>query len=126
MIFTKLLQKFVAAITLTLIGYRLKSLSQQSLSSSKNLPNVTKKTNFYFVHVVESDDFMPLAITRYTSYDDNDKVLNVEQVIYENDLFYLETEVAVALQHGVDVSLMTCEPFSNFPSIEKLIEQAHG
>ena len=87
---------------------------------------MTKKTNFYFVHVAKSDDVMPLAITRYTSYDDNDKVLNVEQVIYENDLFYLETEVAVALQHGVDVSLMTCEPFSNFPSIEKLIQEAHG
>ena len=120
------MQKFVAAITLTLIGYRLKSLSQQSLSSSKSLPNVTKKTNFYFVHVAESDNLMPLAITRYTSYDDNDKVLNVEQVIYESDIFYLETEVAIALQHGVDVSLMTCEPFSNFPSIEKLIQEAHG
>ncbi len=69
---------------------------------------------------------MPLAITRYTSYDENDKVLNVEQVIYENDLFYLETEVAVALQRGVDVSLMTCEPFSNFPSIEKLINEVYG
>tara|TARA_B100001094_G_scaffold284582_1_gene298166 strand:+ start:1558 stop:1821 length:264 start_codon:yes stop_codon:yes gene_type:complete len=87
---------------------------------------VTKSTNFYFVHVAESDDFMPLAITRYTSYDENDKVLNVEQVIYENDLFYLETEVAVALQRGVDVSLMTCEPFSNFPSIEKLINEVYG
>ena len=87
---------------------------------------MTKKTNFYFVHVAESDDLMPLAITRYTKYDHNDKVLNVEQVIYENDLFYVEAEVAVALQCGVDVSLMTCEPFSHFPSIEKLIEQAHG
>ena len=125
MIFTRLLQKFVAAITLILIGYRLKSLSQQFLSSSKNLPNVTKKTNFYFVHVATNDDLMPLAITRYTSYDDNDKVLNVEQVIYENDLFYLETEVTIALQHGIDVSLMTCQPFTHFKSIEKLIVEAH-
>ena len=69
---------------------------------------------------------MPLAITRYTSYDGNDKVLNVEQVIYESDLFYLEAEVTIALQHGIDVSLMTSQPFSYFSSIEKLIQETHG
>lgn len=69
---------------------------------------------------------MPLAITRYTAYDDEDKVLAVEQVTYENDSDYLETEISAALQCGVDVSILTPEPLTNFPFLEKLVTRGRA
>jgi len=64
---------------------------------------------------------MPLAIARYTRYDKNDKLVAVEQVTYENDLYYFETEASVALQCGVDVSILTCQPLSAFPTLQRMV-----
>jgi|TARA_B100000073_G_C23555201_1_gene501776 hypothetical protein len=83
---------------------------------------VPKAINFHFCHVVENDDSMPLAIARYTCYDKNDKPLAVEQVTYENDLYYFETEASAALQSGVDVSILTCQPLSAFPTLKKIAD----
>lgn len=80
---------------------------------------MSAQVNLQFCHI--NDQNMPLAITRYTAYDDQDKPLAVEQVTYENDLHYLETEVIAALQCGVDVSILTPEPLNTFPTLEKLV-----
>jgi hypothetical protein len=85
---------------------------------------VTSQVNFHFCQI--KDENMPLAITRYTAYDDEDKVLAVEQVTYENDTDYLETEVSAALQCGVDVSILTQEPLTNFPFLEKLVTRGRS
>lgn len=85
---------------------------------------MSNQVNFHFCHI--NDQNMPLAITRYTAYDDEDKVLAVEQVTYENDSDYLETEISAALQCGVDVSILTPEPLTNFPFLEKLVTRGRA
>jgi hypothetical protein len=77
------------------------------------------KVSFHFCHI--RDKNMPLAITRYTAYDDEDKVIAVEQVTYESNSDYLETEITAALECGIDVSVLTAEPLQNFPFLQKLV-----
>jgi|TARA_R100001460_G_scaffold59106_1_gene98910 hypothetical protein len=83
---------------------------------------VPETINLHFCHVVENDDLMPLAIARYTCYDKDDKPVAVEQVTYENDLYYFETEASAALQCGVDVSILTCQPLSAFPTLQRIAD----
>jgi len=80
---------------------------------------VTTKVSFHFCHI--RDENMPLAIARYTAYDDEDKVIAVEQVTYESNSDYLETEITAALECGIDVSVLTAEPLQNFPFLQKLV-----
>jgi len=56
------------------------------------------------VYYCQSDDSsLPLAITRYTSYDQEEKVLCVEQVVYEEDINYFQEQITAAL----NVALMS-------------------
>mgnify|MGYP001177629622 FL=1 len=48
----------------------------------------------------------PLASVRYTKYDDLDRVVDVEQVDYE-DTQYFHSEVLQAIQLGIDVLIYT-------------------
>lgn len=75
------------------------------------------------VYYCQSDDAsLPLAITRYTSYDQEEKVLCVEQVIYEESVTYFEEQITAALECGVDVSILSAHPTSKFPVLTALIE----
>jgi len=81
---------------------------------------VNKLVNVYYCQ--SDDDSLPLAITRYTSYDQEEKVLCVEQVIYENDVTYFQEQITAALECGVDVSILSAYPTSKFPVLTALIE----
>ena len=49
----------------------------------------------------------PLASVRYTKYDDLNRVIDVDQVDYE-DKNYFHSEVLQAITCGVDVLIYTC------------------
>lgn len=75
------------------------------------------------VYYCQSDDSsLPLAITRYTSYDQEEKVLCVEQVVYEEDAIYFQEQITAALECGVDVSILSAHPTSKFPVLTALIK----
>lgn len=76
--------------------------------------------NVYYCQ--SNDSSLPLAITRYTSYDQEEKVLCVEQVIYEEDINHFQGQITAALECGVDVSILSAHPTSKFPVLTALIE----
>tara|TARA_R100000329_G_scaffold149548_1_gene140405 strand:+ start:291 stop:491 length:201 start_codon:yes stop_codon:yes gene_type:complete len=65
---------------------------------------------------------MPLAIVRFTAYDDNDNLLAVEQVTYENNLDYFQSEVSAAIDCGIDVCILTPYQLSTFKWLAKVVE----
>ncbi len=66
------------------------------------------------------DDDLPLAITRFTAYDLENKPLSVEQVTYESNPDYLERQVIDALHCNVEVSILTAAPISHFKRLNYL------
>jgi hypothetical protein len=85
---------------------------------------VPQKINLYYCQVEDSDNHFPLAIARYTAYDDEHKPMSVEQVTYENDPNYFQAQVSAALLCGVDVSVITASPMEDFAWINQLSQQA--
>ena len=83
-----------------------------------------QKINLYYCQVDNDDDCFPLAIARFTSYDEEHKPLSVEQVTYETDPYYFQAQVSAALSCGVDVSVITTSPMEDFVWIKKLSQQA--
>ena len=65
---------------------------------------------------------MPMAIVRFTAYDDDEKILAVEQVIYENNTDYFQSEVSAALDCGIDISIISPYELTNFKWLHKLVE----
>lgn len=65
---------------------------------------------------------MPLAIVRFTSYDDDGAISAVSQVTYENNSDYFQSEVSVALECGIDVSILTPSPLADFKALHTLVE----
>ena len=61
----------------------------------------------------------PLASVRYTKYDDLNRVIDVDQVDYE-DKNYFHSEVLQAIACGVDVLIYTC---LDSMSLQKKIEK---
>ena len=61
-----------------------------------------------------ADEHCPLAITRFTSFDQDDKPLSVEQVTYESNMDYMERQVINALSCNVEVSILTATPIHEF------------
>ena len=61
----------------------------------------------------------PLASVRYTKYDDLNRVIDVDQVDYE-DKTYFHSEVLQAITCGVDVLIYTC---LDGMSLQKKIEK---
>jgi len=65
-----------------------------------------------------------IAIVRFTTADDHDRVLDVEEVIYADtpeDYCKLETDVPQALAHGIDVLLTTHLEPEDLPAINAFI-----
>ena len=120
MFFIRLLTRFVTRLATFLREARLKTLSQPVSSSSSHWKPVNKLVNVYYCQ--SDDSSLPLAITRYTSYDQEEKVLCVEQVVYEDDDIYFQEQITAALECGVDVSILSAHPTSRFPVLTALIE----
>ena len=56
----------------------------------------TKNVHLHYCQI--ADEHCPLAITRFTSFDMDDKPLAVEQVTYESNMDYMERQVINALR----------------------------
>ena len=83
-------------------------------------------TNVKFIYckIGQSTDDGALALARFTSYDDHSRVLAVEQVTYQDSMRGFrdfETQVAAALDCGIDVAVMTPYDLDYFPTIESLV-----
>jgi hypothetical protein len=85
---------------------------------------VPQKINLYYCQVDDDDDHFPLAIARFTAYDEDHKPLSVEQVTYESDPNYFQAQVSAALSCGVDVSVITASPMEDFAWINRLAKHA--
>jgi len=85
---------------------------------------VQQKINFYYCQVEDEDNHFPLAIARFTAYDDDHRPLSVEQVTYESNPHYFQEQVSAALSCGVDVSIITATPMEDFAWISKLARYA--
>ena len=72
----------------------------------------TKNVQLHYCQI--ADEHCPLAITRFTSFDLDDKPLSVEQVTYESDIDYMERQVINALSCNVEVSILTATPIYEF------------
>ena len=83
-----------------------------------------QKINLYYCQVDDYDNHFPLAIARFTAYDEDHKPLSVEQVTYESDPNYFQAQVSAALSCGVDVSVITASPMEDFAWIKQLSQQA--
>ena len=83
-----------------------------------------QKINLYYFQVDDVDEHFPLAIARFTAYDEDHKPLSVEQVTYESDPNYFQAQVSAALSCGVDVSVITASPMEDFAWIKQLSQQA--
>ena len=94
------------------IGNRLKALSPQSLTNSSAQAMGTKNVHLHYCQI--ADEHCPLAITRFTTFDLDDKPLAVEQVTYESNMDYMERQVINALSCNVEVSILTATPIHEF------------
>ena len=72
----------------------------------------TKNVHLHYCQI--ADEHCPLAITRFTSFDMDDKPLAVEQVTYESNMDYMERQVINALSCNVEVSILTSTPIHEF------------
>lgn len=70
------------------------------------------------------EDNLPMAITRFTSYDIDKKPLSVEQVTYEANIDYLERQVINALSCDVEVSILTNLPIDEFKRLRTIFKSA--
>ena len=68
------------------------------------------------------DEHCPLAITRFTSFDLDNKPLSVEQVTYESDMDYMERQVISALYCDVEVSILTATPIHEFKRLSRIFD----
>ena len=108
-IFIKLLRRCVVGPAMVWIGSRLKALSPLSSTNSSAQEMATRSVNLQYCQI--SDEHCPLAITRFTSFDLDNKPLSVEQVTYESNMDYMERQVISALSCNVEVSILTATPF---------------
>ena len=76
--------------------------------------------NFHYCQMQERSDELPLALVRFTAYDIDHKVANVEQVAYQENRYekmQFQMQVAAALQCGMDVSVLTNYPMEEFAEL---------
>jgi hypothetical protein len=104
------------------IDSRLKALSPLSSTNSLRPAMATKNVQLHYCQVF--DDHCPLAITRFTSFDQDDKPLSVEQVTYESNMDYMERQVINALSCNVEVSILTATPIHEFKRLYYLFTDA--
>ena len=84
------------------------------------------KTNVHFTYskVGSSVDKEAPALVRFTSYDDNSRALAVEQVTYKDGptgYRDFESQVAAALDCGIDVDVMSPYDLDYFPLLESIV-----
>jgi hypothetical protein len=102
------------------IGNRLKALSPQSLTHSSAQQMGTKNVHLHYCQI--ADEHCPLAITRFTSFDLDDKPLAVEQVTYESNIDHMERQVINALRCNVEVSILTATPIHEFKRLHHIFK----
>jgi hypothetical protein len=102
------------------IDNRLKALSQQSSTNSSAQQMGTKSVNLHYCQI--ADEHCPMAITRFTSFDMDDKPLAVEQVTYESNMDYMERQVINALRCNVEVSILTATPIHEFKRLNHIFK----
>ena len=102
------------------IGNRLKALSPQSLTHSSAQHMGTKNVHLHYCQI--ADEHCPLAITRFTTFDLDDKPLAVEQVTYESNIDYMERQVINALRCDVEVSILTSTPIHEFKRLHHIFK----
>jgi len=76
--------------------------------------------NLHYCQVQEPEQPLPLALVRFTAYDENHRVSNVEQVSYQENRYekmQFQLQVAAALQCGIDVSVLTGYPMEEFTEL---------
>ena len=76
--------------------------------------------NFHYCQIQEPENSLPLALVRFTAYDEEHKVSNVEQVVYQENRYekmQFQMQVAAALQCGIDVSVVTGYPMEEFTEL---------
>ena len=78
----------------------------------------TKNVHLHYCQI--ADEHCPLAITRFTSFDMDDKPLAVEQVTYESNMDYMERQVINALRCNVEVSILTSTPIHEFKRLHHI------
>ena len=78
----------------------------------------TKNVHLHYCQI--DDEHCPLAITRFTSFDMDDKPLAVEQVTYESNMDYMERQVINALRCNVEVSILTATPIHEFKRLHHI------
>lgn len=108
---------------LTLV--RWKASSRQPSSSSQLATVKTVAVNFHYCQIAEHNDQLPLALVRFTAYDENHKVSTVEQVSYQENRYekmQFQMQVAAALQCGIDVSVLTNYPMEEFKELCDALE----
>ena len=82
--------------------------------------------NFTYSKVGGSIDINALALVRFTSYDDSSRALAVEQVTYKDvpgGCRAFESQVAAALDCGIDVDVMSPYDLDYFPLLESIVTQ---
>nr|BAR33672.1 hypothetical protein [uncultured Mediterranean phage uvMED] len=84
------------------------------------------KTNVQFTYskIGASVDEDALALVRFTSYDDSSRALAVEQVTYKDGptgYRDFESQVAAALDCGIDVDVMSPYDLDYFPLLESIV-----
>ena len=84
------------------------------------------KTNVHFTYskVGSSVDGDTLALVRFTSYDDSSRALAVEQMTYKDGpIGYrdFESQVAAALDCGINVDVMSPYDLDYFPLLESIV-----
>ena len=99
---------------------RWKASSPPPTSSSQLATVDVVPVNFHYCQVQEPEQALPLALVRFTAYDENHKVSNVEQVSYQENRYekmQFQMQVAAALQCGIDVSVLTGYPMEEFKEL---------
>ena len=103
------------------IGNRLKALSPLYSTNSSAQTMATRSVNLQYCQI--ADEHCPLAITRFTTFDLDDKPLAVEQVTYESNMEYMERQVINALSYNVEVSILTATPIHEFKRLHYLFNK---
>jgi hypothetical protein len=103
------------------IGSRLKALSPLYSTNSSVPAMGTKNVHLHYCQI--ADEHCPMAITRFTSFDMDDKPLAVEQVTYESNMDYMERQVINALRCNVEVSILTSTPIHEFKRLHHIFKE---
>tara|TARA_R100001129_G_scaffold117447_1_gene81097 strand:- start:1167 stop:1508 length:342 start_codon:yes stop_codon:yes gene_type:complete len=95
-------------------------------TSHRRFASVKTNVHFTYSKVGASIDDNALALVRFTSYDDSSRALAVEQVTYrDGPVGYrdFESQVAAALDCGIDVDVMSPYDLDYFPILEGIVRQ---